>query len=91
MSQTLTITSLFTVLRNHLALARDQKNAAELEKLFGAFILIGDAAIECEDEAVIDLAETLEGAARRALEEHDWKSKLPSETDIQRLLTGHES
>jgi len=86
----LTIASLLLTLRNHLFLAREQKNHAELEKLFAAFILIGDAAIEVEDEVVIDRAETLEGAARVALEENSWKGKLPSEKELERLLAEHQ-
>jgi len=86
----LTIASLFFSLRQQLLLARQQKNRAELEKLFATFILIGDAAIEADDEAVIALAEVLETAARDALEESDWKSKLPTEQDLQRLLVNHD-
>jgi hypothetical protein len=86
----LTIASLLTTLRNHLFLAREQKNHAELEKLFAAFILIGDAAIEIEDETIIELAEMLEGVAQGALEEGDWKRKLPSEKEVQKLLVEHQ-
>jgi hypothetical protein len=39
---------------------------------------------------VIELAETLEGSTRKALEEGDWKSKLPSEKEILRLLSEHQ-
>lgn len=90
MSQRLTIGSLFMALRNHLQLARDQKNRDELEKLFATFILIGDAAVECEDETVIELAEALEGVARAALEDGDWKSKLISEKEMQSRLVEHQ-
>jgi len=86
----LTIASLLTTLRNHLFLAREQKNHDELKKLFAAFILIGDAAIEIEDEIIIDLAETLEGVAQGALEEGDWKRKMPSEKEMQKLLMEHQ-
>ena len=58
-SEKLTIAALFRSLREHLLVARDHKNRDELEKLFAAFILIGDAAIEMEDEVVIDLSERL--------------------------------
>lgn len=85
----LTIASLFSSLRDQLLHAREQKNASELEKLFATFILIGDAAIEAEDEVVIELSETLEGVARAALEDGDWKSKMLTEKDLQRILAHH--
>ena len=85
----LTIAGLFTSLRSQLVHARSQKNAIELEKLFAAFILIGDAAIEAEDEVIIELAEAFERVANDALNEGNWKSSMPSEKDLERILAGH--
>jgi hypothetical protein len=85
----LTIASLFLSLRDQLVHSREQKNASELEKLFATFILIGDAAIEAEDEIVIELAETFERVANDALNEGNWKSSMPSEKDLQRILAHH--
>jgi hypothetical protein len=85
----LTIASLFESLRSQLLHARQQKNESELEKLFAAFILIGDAAIEADDEIVIELAENFERVTHDALVEGNWKSTIPSEKDLQRLLAHH--
>ena len=86
----LTIASLFSSLRGQLLHAREQRNASELEKLFATFILIGDAAIEAEDEAIIELAEAFERVVNDALNEGNWKSSMPSEKDLERLLADHD-
>jgi hypothetical protein len=88
-SPRLTIESLLIFLRKVFLLAREQKDTAMHPSLFDIFDYLEDAAGAAGDMALVRIAIDLHESVRD-IGISEWKSAIPTEEELKRLLADHD-